>query len=245
MKRMVGLIALLACSIAMTPAARAQQSVVTRMDRTPAPAQVLGSQHRESVERALRATGGGDLARAVDLLRPVITFCDHLLDGGRQLVSVASEAEYIAHVAASANGEPVDWVDMACPEAYNTRAFIDVERKDADAASSALHKAIRVAPYWPDPLAELGHLFNITGKAAEGLARYRAALALVQAKPGNRPMHALVLRGIGYSQVELGDLDGAEQAYQESLEVEPGNTLAQSELDYIRQQRGKKPAPNP
>ena len=61
----------------------------------------------------------------------------------------------------------------------------------------------------------------------------------------NKRAIALALRGIGYSQVELGDLDGAEQSYKESLEVEPGNTLAQRELDYIRQQREKTPAAKP
>lgn len=233
-------VVLLAWALAVATPASAQKSVITTMERTPAPAQVLGAQHREPVERALRATRTGDLQRALDLLRPVIAFCDALLAEDRTLVSVANEAEYTAYVAASATGEPVDWVDMACPEAYDAHAFIAVERKDADAAFTALHKAIRLAPYWADPLAELGHLLNVTGKPAEGLARYRAALALVERQPGNGARHALVLRGIGYSQIELGDLDAAEQSYRKSLEVEPGNALAQRELEYIQEQRKKK-----
>ena len=239
MKRSTAIV-LLACALAATSATRAQQSVVTKMQRTPAPAQVLGAQHRESVERALHATNSGDLPRALDLLRPVIAFCDGLLAEKRKLVSVANDGEYTAYVAVSGDGEPVDWVDMACPEAYNTRAFIAVERKDAAAAFSSLDKAIRLAPYWVDPLAELGHLLNTTGNPAEGLARYQAALALVESHPRNRPTHALVLRGVGYSQVELGDLDAAEQSYRKSLEVEPGNALAQRELEYILEQRKKK-----
>ncbi len=240
MKHSTAIIVLLACTLAATTAARAQKSVVTTIARTPAPAQILGAQHRESVEGALRATASGDLPRALDLLRPVIAFCDALLAEDRKLVSVANEAEYTAFVSASASGEPVDWVDMACPEAYDAHAFIDIERKDADAAFIALHKAIRLAPYWADPLAELGHLLNVTGKPAEGLARYRAALALVERQPGSGARHALVLRGMGYSQIELGDLDGAEQTYRKSLEVEPGNALAQRELEYISEQRKKK-----
>lgn len=242
MTRAIALVVALASALGVISPASAQTSVITTMERTPASAQVLGAQHRGAVERALRATRTGDLQRALDLLRPVIAYCDALLAEDRTLVSVADEADYTAFVSASASGEPVDWVDMACPEAYDAHAFIDIERKDMDAAFVALHKAIRLAPYWADPLTELGHLLNVTGKPAEGLARYQAALALIERQPGNSVRRALAMRGIGYSQVELGDLEAAEQSYRESLEVEPDNDLAKRELDYIRQQREKKSA---
>ncbi|MEF9977498.1 MAG: hypothetical protein RR834_03235, partial [Thermomonas sp.] len=71
---------------------------------------------------------------------------------------------------------------------------------------------------------------------------YRSALTLSRKHEANKRAIALALRGIGYSHVELGDLDAAEQAYLESLEVEPGNALAQRELEYIREQRKKNAA---
>jgi hypothetical protein len=46
-------------------------------------------------------------------------------------------------------------------------------------------------------------------------------------------MRAHVLRGRGYALTELNRLDEAEQAYNDSLKYEPGNTRAQSELRYI------------
>lgn len=226
--------------------AAAQQRVATHLDRPDTEAQVLGSQYRETVQQALRATARGELAQALDLLKPVLGFCDGLIAGGRRLVSVADAGEYTAYVAAAGNGEPVDWVDMACPEAYHAQAFIAVERNDAQAAFAALGKASGMAPYWVDPLVERGHLLNTTGKPAEALATYRAAQALVDTHPSNRSRQAIVLRGIGYSQTELGDLDAAEQAYRKSLEIEPGNATAENELEYLRQQRDKaRPAAKP
>lgn len=228
------------------PSLHAQESVTTRIDRTSTTAQVLGSQYRDAVQQATRAASRGDLERALEVLRPALAFCDGLLAQGHRLVSVADQAEYTDYVASAGGGEPVDWVDMACPEAFHAVAFVAIERKDADAAFAALDKATRFAPYWVDPLTERGHLLNMTGKPAQGLATYQAALALVESHASNRPMHALVLRGIGYSQVELGDLDAAERAYRASLKIEPGNALAQKELEYIRQQRDKaRPAAKP
>ena len=233
---------LVALAFAALPAAAQVQSVTTSLQRPSTPAQVIGSQYRSAIDQALQATSRGDLARAVELLQPVAVFCDGLLAKGTKLVSVADDAEYQAFVAESGDGAPVDWVDMACPEAYHALGFIAVERHDAGTAFAVLDKAMRLAPYWVDPLTERGGLLNTSGRPKEGLAVYQQALALVESHPSNRSRHAMVLRGIGFSQTELGDLDAAEQAYRKSLEIDPGNTTATNELEYIRQQREKRAA---
>lgn len=220
--------------------ARAQvETVTTSLQRTTSPAQVLGSRYRQNVDRALRATAEHDLPKALDQLHPVITFCDDLISTGHKLVSVTSDHEYTAYVASFGEGEPVDWVDMACPEAYKALAFINVEKKDIEAAFTALNKSIRLAPYWAEPLAERGYLLGQTGKLEEGLASYRAALTLSETHESNRPLLALALRGIGYIQTELGALEAAEQAYRRSLEIDPESQVAKNELEYIRRQRAK------
>ena len=168
------------------------------------------------------------------MLEPIVDFCDRLLQPGRAVVSVANAAEYQAHMESQAQGQPVDWVDMACPGAYKTRAFIDIDNKDFDGALAFLDKAILLAPYWAEARAERGYLLNQRGEPRQALADYRHALELVQRFESNAYARALVLRGLGYTQVELGDLDAAEQAYRESLEAEPGNALALRELEYIR-----------
>lgn len=231
--------------LAAWPACAQVQIRTTAVERVPSQKQVLGAQHRETVARAVRATKRGEAKEALAMLRPVLAYCDALPGPGHVLVSVATVAEYEAYVAAHGRGDPVDWVDMACPEAYQIQAFMAVEEKRFEDALALLEKTIRLAPYWSEPLTEHGFVLNQMGRPADGLASYRAALALSRQHAGNTLAIALALRGIGYSQVELGDLAGAEQSYKESLEVEPGNTLAQSELDYIRQQREKTPATKP
>ena len=238
-------IALAMLMLAAWPACAQVEIRTTAVERVDFQKQVLGAQHRDTVARAVRATKRGEREEALEIVRPVLAYCDALLGTGRALVSVSTEAEYREHVATAGNGDPVDWVDMACPDAYQVHAFVAVEEKRFDDALAMLEKTIRLAPYWSEPLTEHGFVLNQLGRPADGLASYRSALVLSRKHEANKRAIALALRGIGYSQVELGDLDGAEQSYKESLEVEPGNTLAQRELDYIRQQREKTPAAKP
>jgi len=51
---------------------------------------------------------------------------------------------------------------------------------------------------------------------------------------------AIAWRGLGYTYVELGELEKAQQAYEESLRLEPGNSIATDELEYIRKRRDSK-----
>ena len=240
--RRVQRIALAMLALAAWPACAQVEIHTTAVESVPSQKQVIGAQHRDTVARAVRAANRGETKEALGIVQPVVAYCDGLQRPGHALVSVATEAEYMAYVDASGKGAPVDWVDMACPDAYQLHAFVAVEEKRFDDALATLEKAIRLAPYSSEPLTEHGFVLNQLGRPAGGLASYRSALALSRKHAANKRAIALALRGIGYSQIELGDLDGAEQSYRESLEVEPDNALAQSELDHIRQQREKKAA---
>ncbi|MFI4975608.1 MAG: tetratricopeptide repeat protein [Caulobacterales bacterium] len=64
----------------------------------------------------------------------------------------------------------------------------------------------------------------------EALADYDGGLALQGVAPRDR---ARLLRGRGYALTELKRYDEAEDAYRQSLALEPGNSRAESELQYI------------
>ena len=213
----------------------------TNTVRTPlvrhADQQEIGAQYRQATAQATAAALQSRSEAARQLLEPVLAYCDSLHQADRRIVSVANVAEYERYVDTLGDGNPVDWIDTTCASAYKTRAFADVEDKRVDSALAFLDKVTRLSPYWALPLAERGYLLNQVGRPEEGMASYRKALELVDAFPSNANARALVLRGIGYSRIELGDLDAAEKAYRESLEAEPGNPLALQERAFIEQQR--------
>lgn len=195
----------------------------------------IGVEYRKAVADAYAAISREhDLARGGAVLAPVLAYCDEQQRPNRIAVSVSDAAEYERFLAEHGNGTPVEWIDYACPSAYKAEAFRQVELGDYEAALPWLDKAIAIAPYWPDALSERGFVLNQRGRAPEGLESYRKALALAEAAAGNyADSRAIALRGIGYSLVELGDLAGARNAYERSLEIDPGNKTALEELDYI------------
>ncbi|MEP6633822.1 MAG: tetratricopeptide repeat protein [Luteimonas sp.] len=200
----------------------------------------IGSQYRGDVATAFSAAEKHESEQARDLLRPVLDFCDRLGTAGVDIISVASIAEYDHYMATAGLGQPTDWIDIACPSAYKAAAFLYVDAKQTEEALRFLDKASKLAPYWAEPLAERGYLFNTTGRAKEALDAYKKGLDLVEEFPSNSKSRGLMLRGIGYAYVELGDLDSAEKAYRDSLVADPDSDIARSELQFIAGMRAKK-----
>lgn len=202
----------------------------------------LGAQHREAISAASAASLQGRLAEARASLAPVVRWCDRLAESGRKAVAVATAAEYAHYVESEGNGAPVDWIDISCPLAYKGLAFLDIEERAPERALAHLTRAQAMGPYIATIGAERAYLLNQLGRPREALQAYREALALVERFPSNAHGKALVLRGLGYTHIELGEWDDAERMYRLSLEVEPGNPVAQGELAHIAARRA---APDP
>jgi len=97
----------------------------------------------------------------------------------------------------------------------------------------------------PDMGEHLPTLFTERATAYAGLKRFDAALAsceagltLVATKNADR---ARIQRCRGFDLTELGRLDEAEAAYNESLKLEPDDPLAKQELGYIARLRAGNP----
>ena len=106
-----------------------------------------------------------------------------------------------------------------------------------------LDQATAMAPYWAEALVERGFVLNRLRRPREGLDSYRKALELTESFKSVDRVKAMALRGIGYSLIELGDMEAAKASYEQSLEIEPDNKTANNELEYIRQQAEKQPSP--
>ena len=83
-------------------------------------------------------------------------------------------------------------------------------------------------------------MYRSLGRLDEAMASYRRALAGLEANPDTQLVNrrkAVALRGIGWIYAERQQWDEAEQTFNESLEIEPGNENALSELRYIEENR--------
>ncbi len=200
----------------------------------------LGTELRPIVQRAARESRNGDNEGARALLLDVARQCDaYRAVPDRHVVSFRSQRQYELYLDAHSDGRPVDWLDMACGDAYKQLGYIAVENRNYAQALQWLDKAQATAPYEPEMLTERGAAMNLSKNWKAALESYQQALALIRSHPEAAYAEALALRGKGFALIELGDLEAAREAYESSLKLEPDNKNAEGELTYIEQQQAR------
>ena len=143
--------------------------------------------------------------------------------------------------AQKAGASEVVWTPQPYSEAGFLLGFYYDDMGDPDDAIAALNAGLIAEPHNAAILGERGAALNGAKRFEEGLASYVAALQVAGIDDRAK---ARLLRGEGFALTELRRLDEAEQAYQSSLSLEPGNALAQNELKYIAGLKaGAKPTP--
>jgi Flp pilus assembly protein TadD len=130
-------------------------------------------------------------------------------------------------------------VDFCYAVVLQRKAFLQSHRKDFEPALETLAREVRIAPAAAAPWVERGFVQNQMHRPEEARASYEHAVELARRHPASKADEPMALRGLGYALVELGDLDGAERAYERSLEIEHHNEVAESELAYIGQLRAR------
>ena len=122
---------------------------------------------------------------------------------------------------------------------YPTAAFMIGSYLDElqrwDEGLVMLDRGLAFDPDYALSVAEKAFALNMLHRPVEGLAIYQAGLARIQ--PLSDRHRGMMLRGEGYSLVELKRYDEAEAAYRESLKVDPSHGHAAAELDYIARAR--------
>jgi tetratricopeptide (TPR) repeat protein len=200
-----------------------------------------GSEYRQAVSDAAELAQQNQLDAAWAKLKPVLAYCDSKTDTpSTQYLSVASKEEAEEAVAAHSGKTVLKLIDSACPSAYRNAGFLSVAAKDSEHALAYLHRAENLAPTYAGALVEHAYLLREMGDYPHSTELYRKALAIAEKYPSSANSKPLALRGIGFNLTELGDLDGAQKAYEDSLAVDPDNALAKNELAYIAQLRAQK-----
>lgn len=117
-----------------------------------------------------------------------------------------------------------------------------VDTKRPDEAIAYLDKGLALQPAAAALISEKGAALQLAKRPAEALAVYDSGLAADDIfQLPSQVDRARMLRGRGYSLGELGRLDEAVAAYQESLKIEPDNALAKGELRYLAELKAGRP----
>jgi len=128
-------------------------------------------------------------------------------------------------------------VSAAYASAFYLKGYIFVDRGEFTDAFPYLRKAVELSPSNAQFLSELGHVYQ-NGKqwptALETFDRAVEGARLLSDKADHSAELRRALRGRGYSLTELGRLDEAEKVYAECLALDPSDTKATGELEYIK-----------
>ena len=107
-------------------------------------------------------------------------------------------------------------------------------------AMSFIDRAISLEPDHPLLLCEKAMILSRLGRHQEAHDLFRSAAEIRPWAPLNQIARAL--RGTAIALIDLKRTDEAEELLKKSLEIEPDNTVALNELDYIqRLRKGHKP----
>ncbi len=166
-------------------------------------------------------------------------FAALMKDDTRTYVCFTDDADFGATKKTAAAGgvapDRIVRVQHSYVEALQFKAFIATDKEQWAEAVGFLEKKINVAPYRGGPLT-LSWDTPSTTRQTPGNPwppTKRDTKSRWRTTPQGRNRRC-ASRSIGCALVDMNRLDDAEDAYKKSLEAEPGNSLALSELEYIK-----------
>ena len=221
-------------ALALAPAAQAAGQPAG----APAPAPVA-AETDGGIERAAELIKDGKPAGALPILDRLIAQFEqgHPATGKTMVFSASNLAQtlYYSGISAALKKDGIV-VDGNWALAYFLKGFALVDLNRSDDALACFDRAIALSPADSQYLAERGEWYKSHKQWDKAFADFKAAADWstlsddsFQARNKSRG-----LRGMGFVRIEQGDLKEAEKLFRQSLEVEPGNANALSELDYIK-----------
>jgi tetratricopeptide (TPR) repeat protein len=197
------------------------------------------------VDRAADLIQNGKPGEAVAVLDPLIAAQQReRADDDRTAFCARSpvEASYYAGQAAQQKKRVVVLPQSSCYSIF-LKGFALIDLNRSDEAKAYLERAVAMAPSNSHFLGELGEWYKNRHDLDQAWTYFTRASDASEMSPPERKTFdkTRALRGQGWILVERGKLDEAEQLYRRCLELNPDDSHAKSELEYIAQQRAKRP----
>lgn len=217
-------------------------SVAADTTDTPAPlddqaVQQLLAEGRDAMQAGRR------LEAITDKFDPVIrSFEQQRANSGKLFLCARSQMEmfFYSGLGAATKQETVV-LDTLWSDAYLLKGYAPVELGEVARAREALQAAVALAPQNAQYLAELAYNFQAAHEFEKSIEIYEEAIDAAELSPTElqKEEHGRALRGKGYSLIELGRLDEAEEIYKQALKINRSDKKARDDLTYIKGLRKK------
>lgn len=182
------------------------------------------------VDQAFDLIRNGKQAKAVGLFSDVIASADRSLAGDTRMRLCRSDRN-----APSADPSGVVLVDGALCDAHFGKGYALIDLGRGDLAEGELRMAMEMAPGNAHFANEYAELFKSRREWEQGYDAFAHAWAIADKDTAgpDADLAARALRGMGYTKMQLGDLDEAARLFRQSQDFEPRSEAAKIELGNI------------
>lgn len=210
----------------------------------PAPPAEAADPDMVQVDRAADLIHGSKPAEAIALLDPLIAAQERRRASDKRRAYCARSSPeslfYLFGAAKEKNGAVV-LPQSSCYSLFlKGFALIDLNRPDE--AKAWLERAVAMGPSNSHFLGELGEWYKTRHDLDQAWTYFKRASDAADISPPDRKTfdRTRALRGMGWVLIERGKLDEAERLYRQCLELNPDDSHAKTELEYIADQRRKR-----
>lgn len=199
----------------------------------------LENAHRAELEEVFASIRAGDPNAAIATADRVVAAYETAFRG--KIVKCADgldDAVKVTILTADKNTD-ITVVGPGWCQALFAKGFALIDLHRSDEAEPFLARAVTMAPTDAHYLNEYAELWKGRREWQRSFDLFSQSFDLVDHDPKGRnaPVAARALRGMGFTKIELGDLDEAERLFRRSLEFDPKSTGARSELEYIARKK--------
>jgi tetratricopeptide (TPR) repeat protein len=173
---------------------------------------------------------------------PVIEHFERIYrDSGKRVYAASNQMQVFIYVALpNEEKKPVEVLDSTWSDAYLMKAYALTELRRIGDAQAALERATALSPLTSQYISELAYTYQAQGQCERSIASYQQAESVVEMGSDDATKTADLTRawrGQGYCLVEQGRFDEAEALYRKCLALNPSDTKAKGELEYIKTKR--------
>ena len=201
--------------------------------------ETVDKKHKASLKKGEILVKKGEIQNAIlNYFNPIINDYEKVYDSSlKKIYTARTQKEHDFYLMTANNQQKTAHIlSETWSEAYYLKTYALLELKDLRTAQTTIQKALKLAPSNSKYLAELGLTYQLQKAWKKALISYSSAeksARFFSPKKLQKEEYIRAKRGMGYSLIELKELNKAETLYREILKILPKDKIAQRELNYI------------
>lgn len=177
--------------------------------------------------------------KAAELFDQAIVLCEEQYaskDSKTYAARGPTETLYYLMKAASEK-ENASVVSPTCADVLYLRGYAALDFGQIETAEIFVRRAIEMSPANSMYLSELGHIHHAKEEWQAAFEIFKLSVESAKSyspEPVRQQELTRAMRGVGFSLIELGRLDEAEQQFKACLAIDPNDPMAIKEIEYIK-----------